>query len=71
MNDTLRQSQSVKALLADYGPGEYFCEMLGRRGLAHTREIRKRLACMFGHLTTGAPMFEGPTQNHLEVILQP
>jgi uncharacterized circularly permuted ATP-grasp superfamily protein len=43
MDDTLRQSQSVKVLLADYDPGEYFCEMLGRRGLAHTREIRKRL----------------------------
>jgi hypothetical protein len=33
MDDTLRQSQSVKVLLADYDPGEYFCEMLGRVGL--------------------------------------
>ncbi|MEO8461395.1 MAG: circularly permuted type 2 ATP-grasp protein, partial [Dokdonella sp.] len=32
-----------KELLADYDPGEYFCEMLGSRGLGHTREIRKRL----------------------------
>ena len=29
--------------LAHYDPGEYFCEMFGRRGLSHTREIRKRL----------------------------
>ncbi len=43
MSNTRRQSQSRTPLLADYDPGDYFCEMLGRRGLSHTREIRSRL----------------------------
>ncbi|MGB1547983.1 MAG: circularly permuted type 2 ATP-grasp protein, partial [Alphaproteobacteria bacterium] len=33
----------LKGLLSDYDPGEYFCEMFGRRGLAHTRKIREYL----------------------------
>ena len=32
-----------KGLLSDYDPGGYFCEMFGRRGLAHTRPIRRHL----------------------------
>ena len=31
------------APLDEYDAGGYFCEMVGRRGLGHTREIRKRL----------------------------
>jgi uncharacterized circularly permuted ATP-grasp superfamily protein len=30
-------------LLGDYDPGGYYCELLGKRGLQHTREIRRRL----------------------------
>lgn len=30
-------------LLAGYDPGEFYCEMFGRRGLAHTRKVRTRL----------------------------
>lgn len=43
IDDGPGQSVPLQALLGDYDPGAYFCEMLGRRGLAHTREIRKRL----------------------------
>lgn len=43
MADISKAAQTPKELLADYDPGEYFCEMLGNRGLGHTREIRKRL----------------------------
>ena len=32
-----------KGLLSDYDPGGYFCEIFGRRGLAHTRPIRQHL----------------------------
>jgi len=35
-----------KGLLSDYDPGDYFCEMFGRRGLAHTRSIRRHLDSM-------------------------
>jgi len=30
-------------VLSGYNPGEYYCEMFGRRGLSHTRLIRDRL----------------------------
>jgi uncharacterized circularly permuted ATP-grasp superfamily protein len=30
-------------LLSGYDPGEFYCELFGRRGLSHTREIRRRL----------------------------
>jgi uncharacterized circularly permuted ATP-grasp superfamily protein len=30
-------------VLSEYDPGEFFCEMFGRRGLSHTRLIRNRL----------------------------
>jgi len=30
-------------LLGGYDPGEFYCEMFGRRGLSHTRIIRNRL----------------------------
>ena len=43
MGGAPKQSQERDGLLARYDPGEYFCEMFGRRGLAHTREIRARL----------------------------
>jgi uncharacterized circularly permuted ATP-grasp superfamily protein len=33
-------------VLSGYDPGEYFCEMFGRRGLSHTRLIRQRLAAL-------------------------
>jgi uncharacterized circularly permuted ATP-grasp superfamily protein len=29
--------------LSEYDPGEYYCEMFGRRGLSHTRLIRNRI----------------------------
>ncbi len=43
MVDAARQIHSPTALFADYDAGKYFCEMFGRRGLSHTREIRQRL----------------------------
>ncbi len=33
----------ASGVLSGYDPGEYFCEMFGRRGLSHTRVIRNRL----------------------------
>ena len=36
-------SEAAPLLLSDYDPGRFYCEMFGRRGLAHTREIRQRL----------------------------
>ncbi len=30
-------------VLSGYDPGEYYCEMFGRRGLSHTRLIRNRM----------------------------
>jgi uncharacterized circularly permuted ATP-grasp superfamily protein len=33
----------LKGLLADYDANDFYCEMFGRRGLSHTREIRDRL----------------------------
>ncbi len=34
------------ALLSGYDQGAYFCEMFGRRGLGHTRQVRSRLNAM-------------------------
>ena len=33
----------AKGVLEGYRPKEFYCEMFGRRGLGHTRRIRKRL----------------------------
>ena len=33
----------AKGVLEGYSPKEFYCEMFGRRGLAHTRRIRERL----------------------------
>ena len=43
MNDRPTKPSAAPAPLDGYDAGGYFCEMFGRRGLGHTREIRKRL----------------------------
>ncbi len=43
MTDGLKTPAAAPAPLDGYDAGGYFCEMHGRRGLGHTREIRKRL----------------------------
>ncbi len=39
----MNASATSRGPLSEYHPGEYFCEMFGRRGLAHTKTIRERL----------------------------
>lgn len=39
----MNAAASFQGLLSGYDAGQYFCEMFGRRGLAHTRAIRERL----------------------------
>ena len=36
-------TKAAHGLLSGYDPGEYFCEMVGRRALGHTRRIRRHL----------------------------
>lgn len=43
MSEAAADAAEKHGLLAGYDPGEYYCEMFGRRGLSHTREIRRRL----------------------------
>lgn len=43
MKDSTKKASAAPAPLDAYDAGDYFCEMYGRRGLGHTREIRKRL----------------------------
>jgi uncharacterized circularly permuted ATP-grasp superfamily protein len=40
---TMNATAPPKGQLSAYDPGGYFCEMFGRRGLAHTETIRARL----------------------------
>jgi len=50
MIDRERAAATTMGLLSDYDPGSFFCEMFGRGGLRHTREVRNRL----GELDIGA-----------------
>ena len=38
-----RQTGRGNGILAAYDPGEFYCELFGRRGLSHTRPVRDRL----------------------------
>jgi len=35
--------QKTKGVFKDYAPGQFYCELFGRRGLGHTKRIRERL----------------------------
>jgi uncharacterized circularly permuted ATP-grasp superfamily protein len=46
MTESVEARATGGGLLAAYDAGEFYCELFGRRGLSHTREIRRRLEAL-------------------------